>query len=101
MSIAIPTEAWATLAAALGAAAVIAKKLLSRKPSPPKPDPVTRAEFHHELNLVRDRIGASYLALADKIDANHRELLTALDHQVTRINRLEADVARVDERTRI
>jgi hypothetical protein len=97
----VPTEAWAALAAAAGAVAVIAKKLISRKSPPPKPDPVTRSEFHHELNLMRDRIGASYLAIADKIDANHRELLAALDHQVTRINHLETDVARIDERTRI
>jgi hypothetical protein len=96
----IPAEAWAALAAAAGAVAVIAKKLISRKSLPPKPDPVTRSEFHHELNLMRDRIGASYLAIADKLDANHRELLSALDHQITRINDLETGLARVDERTK-
>jgi len=40
------------------------------------------------------------LALLENLDANPRELLTALDRQVTRINAIESGLARVDERTR-
>ena len=41
-----------------------------------------------------------HLALLENLDANHRELLAALDRQVTRINAIESGLARVDERTR-
>jgi hypothetical protein len=34
------------------------------------------------------------------LDANHRELLAALERLATRINALEAGFARLDERTR-
>jgi hypothetical protein len=40
------------------------------------------------------------VAILDKLDANHRELLAALERQVSRINTLETGLARVDERTR-
>jgi hypothetical protein len=50
---------------------------------------------------MRDRIGAGYLAVAEKLDANHRELLSALDRQGSRINELETGVARLDECTRV
>jgi hypothetical protein len=43
---------------------------------------------------------ADQLALFEKLDANHRELLAALERQATRINALGAGLARVDERTR-
>ena len=92
-------ETCAAIAAAVGGIAVLARKLLTRKTSS-KPEHITRAEFHHELTAMRDRIGGSYLSIAEKIDANHHELLTALDRQVTRINDLETAVARVDERTK-
>ena len=103
MSLSLPilsSETWAAIAAAAGSALVLVRKLLTRK-SKPKPEYITRAEFHHELVAVRDRIGGSYLAIADKLDANHRELLSALDRQVTRINDLETGLARVDERTKL
>ena len=92
-------ETLAAIAAAVGGIAVLARKLLTRKTSS-KPEHITRAEFHHELTAMRDRIGGSYLAIAEKIDTNHKELLSALDRQVTRINDLETAVARVDERTK-
>ena len=44
---------------------------------------------------------ADHLALLEKLDANHRELLAALDRQATRINTLEAAFARIDERTKV
>jgi len=39
------------------------------------------------------------LAILEKLDANHRELLAALERQASRINTLESGLARVDERT--
>ena len=49
---------------------------------------------------TRERINATHLAILEKLDANHRELLAALDRQASRINALEAGLARVDERTK-
>jgi hypothetical protein len=80
------------------AALLLAKKLLS--PKPPKPEPMSRADFYAELAALKDQIHAGHLAILEKLDANHRELLATLDRQVTRINALESGLARVDERTR-
>ena len=60
---------------------------------------VSRAEFCAEMLASRDRLHADHLGLPEKLDANHRELLAALERQGTRINALEAGLARVDERT--
>ena len=49
---------------------------------------------------IKDRIHDDHLALLEKLDANHRELLAALERQATRVNGLESGLARVDERTR-
>ena len=49
---------------------------------------------------MEDNIHAGHLAILEKLDANHRELLAALERQATRINALESGLARVDERTR-
>ena len=83
----------------IGSAFLLAKKLLSPKPAA-KPELVSRADFYAEMLATRERINADHLAILEKLDANHRELLAALDRQVTRINALEAGLARVDERTR-
>ena len=68
------------------------------------PEVISRAEFHTELAATRDRIGASYLALADKLDANQRDLLFALEPQAAnfehRLDQLKSNFARLDERTR-
>jgi hypothetical protein len=61
---------------------------------------VTRADFYAEMLPTRERINAIHLAILDKLDANHRELLSALDRQGSRINTLETGLGRVDERTR-
>ena|SRR5438045_3410396 len=98
MTASATTAAIAT--AAIAGAVAITKKLLPNKAAP-KPEYITRAEFHQGLDAMRDRIAASYLAIGDKLDINHREVLSALDRQVTRINNLEAGLARVDERTRL
>ena len=99
----IQTEKWAFLTAAVAGALALAKKFLPRS-SPPKPEHITRAEFHTGMDAVRDRIGASYLALADKIEQQHNQVLTTLDRQGTnfehRIDQLESNLARLDERTR-
>ena len=96
-----------TALAAIGTALIaggvaIAKKLLPRKEGP-KPDVITRAEFHQGMDSVRDRVGASYLALSDKMDAQQRSVLEALERQGARFERrldqLESAFARLDERT--
>ena len=100
----ISTAASATagiIMALLSAAAAVAKKYIGRQK--PKPDYITRAEFHQSMDATRDRIGASYLALADRIDQHHASLLTALDRQGAnfehRLDALDTAVARLDERT--
>ena len=67
-----------------------------RAPSPPG----SRAEFYAEMLATRERISATHLAILEKLDANHRELLAALERVATRTSALEAGLARVDERTR-
>ena len=91
-------EAWAAIAGAIGSAFVLAKKLLSPKPAH-KPELITRADFYAEMLATRERINATHLAILGKLDDNHRDLLTAIEQQATRINALEAGFARLDERT--
>jgi hypothetical protein len=87
-----------TVIGAVGAVALLMKKLLSSKPA--KPEPMGRADFFAELAALKDQIHTGHLAILDKLDGNHRDLLAALDRQATRINTLESALARVDERTR-
>ena len=87
-----------TVIGAVGAVALLMKKLLSSKPA--KPEPMGRADFYAELAALKDHIHAGHLAILEKLDANHRELLAALERQATRVNALESGLARVDERTR-
>ena len=91
-------EGLATAVGIMGSALLVAKRLFAAKPA--KPEPVSRSEFFAEMLATRERINATLLAILEKLDANHRELLAALDRQVTRINALESALARVDERTR-
>jgi hypothetical protein len=90
------TQTWAALiTAVLGGLAVVAKKRLNRTrtPKPPKADFITRTEFHQGLDTLRD-----------KLDTNHKELLTTLTNQGAiiekRLDSLETSVARLDERTK-
>ena len=94
----ISGEGWAAIAGAVGSALLLAKKLLSPKPA--KPELMTRADFYAELVALKDQMHADHLVLLEKLDANHRELLAALERKVSRINTLETGLARVDERTR-
>jgi hypothetical protein len=95
---AISGEGWVAIAGAIGSAFLLVKKLVSPKPA--KPEPIGRADFYSEMMATRELINATHLAILEKLDANHRELLAALDRQATRINTLESGLARVDERTR-
>jgi hypothetical protein len=94
----ISGEGWAAIAGAIGSAFLLVRKLLSPKPA--KPDLMSRADFYAELVVLKDHIHAGHLAILEKLDANHRELLAALDRQASRINTLETGLARVDERTK-
>jgi len=80
------------------AALLLARKLFSPKPA--KAESMTRADFYAEIIELKDQMHADHLALLQKLEANHRELLAALDRQVNRLNALEAGLARVDERSR-
>jgi len=95
---AISGEGWAAIAGVIGSALLLAKKLVGSKPA--KAEPVSRAEFYAEMMATRERINATHLAILEKLDANQRELMAALDRQATRINGLETGLARVDERTK-
>ena len=105
----ITGEGWAAVAGAVGSAFLLAKKLLSSKGG--KSEHISRAEFYAELMALKDdmhkehlvlleKLDAIHLALLDKLDLNHREQLAELERQGTRINTLEAGLARVDERTK-
>ena len=87
-----------TVIGVVGAVALLMKKLLSSKPA--KPEPMGRADFYAELAVLKDHIHTGHLAILEKLDANHRELLAALERQASRINTLETGLARVDERTK-
>ena len=91
----LPSEG--TAVGIFAAALLLAKRLFSPKSA--KPEPMGRADFYAEMVTLKDQMHADHLALLEKLDANHREFLTALDRQATRINALESALARVDERT--
>ena len=91
-------EAVAAAVGILGSALLLAKRFFAAKAA--KPEPVGRADFYVELTALKDQIHANHVALLEKLETNHRELLAALERQSSRINTLEAGLARVDERTR-
>jgi hypothetical protein len=84
-------ESWLIPAAALLSIAALARKVFPRKRA--DDEFVTKTELHHELSTVRDKIDARFLTLTEKI-----ETVGASIH--TRLNQLEAGLARVDERTK-
>lgn len=91
-------EACAAILAGIGSGIFALWKLVNRK-RPDRPETISRADFYAEMLSTRERINANHLSILDKLDGNHRELLAALERQVTRINALETGLARVDERT--
>jgi len=94
-------EAWIIPAAAVLSLVALGKKVFSRKPGgaagteggPAQNQFATRIELNHELNAVRDKIDARFLTLTEKIET----LGTSIND---RLAKLEAAVARVDERTK-
>ena len=81
-----------------GAALLLARRLFSPKPT--RAEPISRADFLTEILALKDQLHAGHLAMVEKLDANHRELLATFERQATRINALESALACVDERTR-
>ena len=92
-------EGLAAAVGIMGSALLVAKKLFAAKP--PKPEPMSRADFYAEMVALKDQIHAGHLAILDKLDTNHRELLAALERQGARVSALETGYARLDERTRV
>ncbi len=88
------------LMAALIAAIIVALTNWLRRKADSKRDLVSRAELCAEMREISDRIHADHLDLLEKLDANHREMLGALERQAGRINALECSLARVDERSK-
>jgi hypothetical protein len=82
----------------MGSALLLAKKFLSQKAA--KPELMSRAEFYAEMLALKDSIHASHLAILEKLDANQRELLGALERQASRTNVVETGLARLDERSK-
>ena len=84
-------ENWLIPAAAVASMALLFRKLFPRK----RTDDafVTRSELHHELNAIRDKIDARFLALSERIAS----LEVTLHENMTEI---KACLARLDERTK-
>jgi hypothetical protein len=95
----ISGEALIAIVGAVGSALLLLKKLLGAKAAG-KPDPVSRSDFYAEMSTTQGRINATHLALLDKLEANHRELLAGLDRLSARLMAVEAGLARLDERTK-
>jgi hypothetical protein len=100
--------AWAALATAIaGAIAVLAKKSFTRRAARPSTinyQPSTMLVTQQQLDAMRDRVTAGYMAMAEKFDSHQKEILAAIGTQGTaiekRLDALESAVARLDERTR-
>jgi hypothetical protein len=56
-------------------------------------DLATKAELQSELNAIRDKIDARFVALAEKVDQLSKSV-----HE--RLTELQSNLARVDERTK-
>src|SRR5438046_2781070 len=86
------TETLTTFAAILASALALAKKFFSRKPGT-KPEFITRAEFHQQLDTVRDKLDARFLAVSEKLESLASNISD-------RLAKIEATLARIDERTK-
>ena len=86
--------------AGLMAAILLALRNHLKRKAGSKADLVSRAEFYAEMRGISDRLHADHLALLEKLNTNHRELLAAMERQGSRISELACGLARVDERTR-
>src|SRR5881396_3088821 len=84
-------ENWLIPAAAVLALVALVKKVFPRKLS--EEEFVTKSELHHELNTIRDKIDARFLALSERIGS----LEATLHENMTDI---KTCLARLDERTK-
>ncbi len=102
-------ETWLFSAAAIGSMILLGRKLFARGPGAERF--VSKAEFdpfrksvEGDLGLLRDRLDARFLALAEKIDQLRNDLLKDAERRSEamheRLSEMEAGLARVDERTR-
>jgi hypothetical protein len=78
----LTSEEWVAIGGASGSALLLAKKLLGAKPA--KPELMSRADFYAELAALKNHTHAGHLAILEKLDVNHRELLGALLQEHTR-----------------
>jgi len=96
-------ENWLICAAAVASMTVLAKKLFVSRPTGTA-EFVTQTDLHREMTSVRDKIDARFFALGEKIDELRADLLTAGERRGDsihkRLNQLEVNLARVDERTK-
>jgi len=95
-------ENWLLSAAAIASMALLVKKLFFHRPG--TAEFVTHTDLHREMTSVRDKIDARFFALGEKIDQIRADLLTAGERRGDsihkRLNQLEVNLARVDERTK-
>jgi len=95
-------ESWLLSAAAIASMALLAKKLFFRTPG--SAEFVTQTDLHREMTSVRDKIDARFFALGEKVDQLRADLITAGERRGDsihrRLNQLETNLARVDERTK-
>src|SRR5258708_26807543 len=89
-------ENWLIPAVAILSVVALVKKVFWRKNqdhNPGQAEFVTKSEFHHELDAVRDKIDARFLNLSEKMDN--------VGHSIhNRLSQFEAGLPRVDERTK-
>jgi hypothetical protein len=91
-------ETFLLSAAAVGSMVLLGKKLLPAKRT--AADLITRAELHHELTAIHDKIDARFLALSEKIDHLGETIQGRLTQVELRLSQVESGLARLDERTR-
>src|SRR6266566_7782913 len=95
-------ESWLLSAAAIASMALLVKKLFFRTPG--QAEFVTQTDLHREMTSLRDKIDARFFVLSEKIAEMKSELLTAGERRGDsihkRLNQLEANLARLDERTK-
>ena len=93
-------ENWLLSAAAIASMALLVKKLFFRGPA----EFVTHTDLHREMTSLRDKIDARFFVLGEKLDELKADLLTVAERRSDsihhRLNQLEANLARVDERTK-
>ena len=96
---AIPAEARGLTLGAIATFLLAVRQYLKRKAAS-KSEHVSRAVFDAQVLTTQERLHTNQLAVLEKLDVNHWELLAALVRLATRISALEAGFARLDERTR-